>query len=121
MPQQEFPHWAPFGLVVREMSQRCQGVAEESRTDAVAQFFEATDPFGDEPQVVLSPFAHLGIESHPDDCHACQVAAHGYWVDTPTVDYVPARTSTPAAAPATAPAPAAPLPRATSPRGPPAS
>lgn len=28
----------------------------------LAQFFPATDPFGDSPPAVLAPFAHLGIE-----------------------------------------------------------
>ena len=41
------------------------GMPEETNNPfilVVAQFFAETDPFGDAPQAVLAPFAHLGIE-----------------------------------------------------------
>jgi hypothetical protein len=66
-------------------------------------------------------FAHLGIEEHPDDCHACQTSAHGFWVHAPTQDYVPTQPVTLAAAPGASTVPAAPTTRGTPPRGPPAS
>lgn len=33
----------------------------------LAQFFPATDPFGDAPQEILAPFAHIGIEVPTQD------------------------------------------------------
>ena len=66
-------------------------------------------------------FAHLGFEEHPADCHACQIAAHAFWVDSPSADYLPTPTASLTSAPPAAALPGIPALRGAPPRGPPAS
>jgi hypothetical protein len=65
--------------------------------------------------------AHLGADSHSDDCHACQIAAHVSCVDTASVDLLPPQTALTTVPPVDDAGLPAAMTRGASPRAPPAS
>jgi hypothetical protein len=65
--------------------------------------------------------AHLGADSHSDECHACQIASHAFCEDTAPSEYVPAQTVCPSAPLEFVAGPAAAMTRGAPPRAPPTS